>query len=149
MWVITLSKQLDPEKYILYHWEIGPYFWTFFGLKNALMATLTYSAMWHAASNPHKSRMKIKVQPWPQPPPPLLKQADGQQEWPHFYCTPCPRRRWVQRPCPGGAHLYYLALLCEEGFPGLDRQPGQPTRSSYSDKKLWLNHKFCLFKVLS
>ena len=46
------------------------------------------------------------------------------------------------------ALLYYLALLCEEGFPGLDRPPGQPTRSLYSEK-LWLNHKFCLFKVLS
>ena len=42
-WVITLPKQLG--RYTFFHWKIKAYFWTFFGLKDALMTTLTYSAL--------------------------------------------------------------------------------------------------------
>ena len=49
-WVKNLGHNLLRDHLILtkisfFHWEIRPYFWTFFGYKNALMDTLTYSAL--------------------------------------------------------------------------------------------------------
>ena len=54
-WVKNLGHNLGKATWsgqiYLFYWEIRPYFRTFFGLKNAVIPTLTYSAMPHLRSN--------------------------------------------------------------------------------------------------
>ena len=44
-------RSLNFDRITFFHLEIRPYFWTFFGLKNVLIATLTYSALQYKSQN--------------------------------------------------------------------------------------------------